>query len=57
MNPAWGLPWGPKEIDLKDDLTRMMADPGGETDFRVLQIGQKTRGGPGGDQARTLEEH
>lgn len=44
MNPAWGLPWGPKEIDLKDDLTRMMTDPGGETDFRVLQIGQKLRG-------------
>lgn len=44
MNPAWGLPWGPKEVDMRADMTRMLSDPLGEADFRVLHVGQKYRG-------------
>ena len=44
MNPAWGLPWGPKEVDMRADMIRMLSDPMGESDFRVLHVGQKFRG-------------
>jgi len=43
MNPAWGLPWGPKEVEMRADMVRMLSDPGGEPDFRVLHVGQKLK--------------
>lgn len=43
MNPAWGLPWGPKAIDFENDMRRIATDPQAELSFRVLHVGQRLR--------------
>ena len=44
VNPAWGTPWGPNLISMQEALTKLAAQPGGETEFRTYRVGQWVTG-------------
>jgi phage terminase large subunit-like protein len=44
VNPAWGTSWGPSQINMQEALTRLLAQPRGELEFRTYRCGQWVRG-------------
>jgi phage terminase large subunit-like protein len=40
VNPAWGTSWGPSLVRMQEAMTKLLAEPNGETEFRTYRVGQ-----------------